>query len=126
MAELLKLVELLSVGAGPFVSYKIPGMPRDLQKWAMWLSGILSAVALIWTKVALKDPLDVALAKRYLLRSGIGAGVFAVIYTAIALWWRSETGGPRDMVLQTVVVLCYSLCFACATSLTTAGEKLAK
>jgi hypothetical protein len=124
--DLLKVVALLSIGIGPFVSAKVPAMPPDLQPWAFWLSGIAAFVSLIWTKVRLKDPLDPKQAQHQLIFTGVGALVFAVLYFAIALIWKSETGNWGDVMFQIVSVTSYSLCFACLTAVAAAGEKLAK
>jgi hypothetical protein len=125
---LLNILLLASVGIGPFVSNKVPAMPPDLKGWALWISGIAAAVALIWTKVRLKDSKDPIVrkqAQRYLTFSGIGAVVFAVLYFVIARIWTSETGGWTDVLFQIASVTSYSLCFACVTAMAAAGEKLA-
>jgi hypothetical protein len=126
VGELLTIVSVLSVGVGPFVSDKVPAMPPDLRSWALWVSGVAAGVAWVITKVRLKAPVDQAVARRYLTITGICAVFFAVLYLAIALVWKVESGDWRDIAFQIAAVTAYSLCFACVTAVATAGEALAK
>src|SRR5712691_9828354 len=111
MGSALKFVSWASILAGPLAAIRIPAMAPDLRPWAEWVSGITAAGACALANVRLDNARARIQARKDLSLAVAAAFAFAVIYVFINLAWTTETGAFIDVIVETAIVVVYSLGF---------------